>query len=137
MTLSENPRGTLLFCICFCVVFGFSHGLSVAAEPIQYVELVPEAVREESLTGCLACIKPVIASEVCFFHVFVFYFFFHKQESTNQGKEKQNFTVSVQTSYWIDFQSVLTHKTREFKQIPTGLKTVDSLLCFFFMITRV
>lgn len=34
--------------ICFRLVFGFSHGLSVAAEPIQWVELVPEAVSERN-----------------------------------------------------------------------------------------
>lgn len=97
-----------LFCICFCVVFGSSHALSVAAEPIQHVELVPEAVSERKVSGCLVCIKPVISSEVCFFFpCFCFHFFFHKQESTKSGQRKKNFTVPAGTSYWIYFQSVI------------------------------
>lgn len=89
--------------LCFTVVFGSSHPLSVVAESVQDVELVPMALHAEH------CLTGGLAYQTSDFN--------HKQEPAIPEQSKAK------------LQSASEHIRRQFKHISRVWKMVASLLC--------
>lgn len=96
--VDRQPSGSVLEHLCLNVVFGSSQPLSVAAESVQLVELVPKAAPAQSCqTGCSAHqTNDFNRKNVLLFLIYVLISFSTGKSLQHHSKAKQSKTLQWQ-----------------------------------------